>query len=81
MKFCLASSKREDGNGHDPASWNSLLFTPRHLANMMTDVGYEVIQPCRVIRYKTPEGRLFAVGRRNSHVDMRRSGLSVRTIR
>lgn len=81
MEFCSAWSKRERGNGHDPAGWNSLLFTPEQLAGMMTDVGYEVIQPCRVIKYKTPEGRLFAVGRRNSHVDMRRAGLSVRRIR
>ncbi len=75
------SSQGASSNGQANLDWNSLLFTPENLAAMMADVGYEVPHPRRVIKYKTPESRLFAVGRRSRHVDMCRTGLSVRSVR
>ena len=56
--------------------WNWLFPSPSALFQMMTDVGYSDVQ---VNKYD--KGSLFAVGKRKSHVDMMRSGLSVRTIR
>jgi len=88
----LATDPRQLAKAHAPSAssqdgaqldvpWNAMLFTPENLAAMMTGVGYEVVQPCRAIRYKTPHCRLFAVGQRTTHVDLRRNGLSVRSIR
>ncbi|MCK4660156.1 MAG: class I SAM-dependent methyltransferase [Phycisphaerae bacterium] len=77
----LSPAQRSQCAGMSRIGWNSLLFTPRNLAEMMGEVGYELAQPCRAIKYKTPQARLFTVGRRNHHVGLPRAGLSVRTIR
>ena len=68
-------------DGRDDLIWNRLLFLPENLTNMMASIGYDVIEPGRAIRFKTPHERLFVVGQRNAHVDLRRNGLSVRGIR
>lgn len=69
-----------DSDG-EQCGWNALLFTPHKLAAMLSDVGYQVDQLGRIIKHKTPLGRLFTAARRNRHVDLRRSGLSVSDIR
>jgi hypothetical protein len=43
----------------------------------MTDVGYDALEVGDV----TLDNRLYAVGRRRRHVDMRRDGLSIRSLR
>jgi hypothetical protein len=44
---------------------------------MLADVGYDEIEVGEATRKK----RLYAVARRTTHVDMRRDGLSVPTLR
>jgi hypothetical protein len=44
---------------------------------MLSDVGFAAIEVGKV----TGDGRLYATARRERHVDMRRDGLSVPTIR
>lgn len=56
--------------------WNWLFPSPSALFQMMTDVGYSEVQ---VNKYE--KENLFVIGKRKSHVDLMRSGLSVRTIR
>jgi len=58
------------------SGWNWFLPSPSALEQMMADVGFTDIQVGKVIN-----GRVFAVGKRESHVDMMRGGLSVKTIR
>lgn len=55
--------------------WNWFFPSPKTLSQMMSDVGYEDILLSNIIH-----GRAFAVGKRKRHVDMMRSGLSVRGI-
>lgn len=57
--------------------WNWFDFSPAALSQMMRDVGYVETQVGKV----TLNNRLYAVGQRESHVPMRRDGLSVRTLR
>jgi 2-polyprenyl-3-methyl-5-hydroxy-6-metoxy-1,4-benzoquinol methylase len=57
--------------------WNWFDLSPAALAQMMSDVGYRQVRLGRV----TPEDRLYAVARRETHVDMRRDGLSVSDLR
>jgi len=56
--------------------WNWLIPSLPTLTQMMADVGYSKVDG----RYQ-PVQRAFAVGTRESHQDMMRGGLSVRTIR
>jgi SAM-dependent methyltransferase len=56
--------------------WNWFFPSSSTLAQMMSDVGYTDIRAS-----KATHGRVFAVGRRETHVDMMRSGLSVKNIR
>lgn len=80
-EICAGSTRDADPEGPPASGWNAMLFTPRNFAAMLKSVGYEVDQPGRIIRHKTPLGRLFTVARRERHVDFCRSGLSVREIR
>lgn len=57
--------------------WNWFDLSPAALSQMMADVGYAEIEVGEV----TQNHRLYAVGRRATHVDMRRDGLSIRTLR
>lgn len=57
--------------------WNWFDLSPAALSQMMADVGYTEIQVGKV----TLNDRIYAVGRRASHLGMRRDGLSVRTLR
>jgi len=57
--------------------WNWFDLSPAALSQMMADVGYTEIQVGQV----TPDNRLYAVGRRATHLDMRRDGLSIRNLR
>ena len=54
--------------------WEWFIPSPITLSQMMSDVGYTDV----VIKVM---GRTFALGRRHTHVDMMRGGLSVRTVR
>lgn len=64
------------GNSEHPWGWHWLLFTPPTLQEMMRFVGFTIDHPCTIV-----DGRSFVVGRRDHHVDFRRSGLSLRDIR
>jgi 2-polyprenyl-3-methyl-5-hydroxy-6-metoxy-1,4-benzoquinol methylase len=57
--------------------WNWFDLSPAALHQMLSDVGFAGIEVGRV----TGDGRLYATARRERHVDMRRDGLSVPTIR
>jgi 2-polyprenyl-3-methyl-5-hydroxy-6-metoxy-1,4-benzoquinol methylase len=57
--------------------WNWFDLSPAALAQMMKDVGYSNIEVGPVTRKK----RLYAVGQRGSHIEMRRDGLSMRALR
>ena len=57
--------------------WNWFDLSPPALSRMMADVGYRQVRVGRV----THDDRLYAVARRESHVDMRRDGLSVSGLR
>ncbi len=57
--------------------WNWFDLSPPALLQMLQDVGYSEIQLGEI----TPGERLYAVARRISHVEMRRDGLSVKTLR
>jgi SAM-dependent methyltransferase len=57
--------------------WNWFDLSPGALSQMMADVGYTEIQ----VGQFTRNNRLYAVGRRATHIDMRRDGLSVPTLR
>ncbi len=74
----ILARRAEDaaGNSERPWGWHWLLFTPPTLQEMMRFVGFTIDHPCTVV-----DGRTFAVGRRDHHVDFRRSGLSMRDIR
>lgn len=74
----ILARRAEDaaGNSERPWGWHWLLFTPPTLQEMMRFVGFTIDHSCTVV-----DGRTFAVGRRDQHVDFRRSGLSVRDIR
>ena len=74
----ILTRRAEDaaGNSEHPWGWHWLLFTPPTLQEMMRFVGFTIDHPCTVV-----DGRTFAVGRRDHHVDFRRSGLSMRNIR
>jgi len=67
-----SGSKKELSRG----GWNWFIPSPSGLCQMMADVGYTEIRIGKVIH-----NRVFAVGKRHSHVDMMRAGLSVRGIR
>jgi len=67
------AGREEDMNRR---GWNWFMPSPRALAQMMTDVGYSDVQIV-----PPPPGRTFAFGKRRSHVDMLRAGLSARSIR
>jgi SAM-dependent methyltransferase len=58
------------------SGWNWFIPSPITLSQMMADVGYTDIQVGRV-----RGGRVFAVGKRDTHVDIMRGGLSVKNIR
>ena len=62
--------------------WNWFIPSPESLRQMLTDVGYRDIRlgPIRDNRAYGAE-RLYATAKRVSHIDMLRSGLSVRKIR
>jgi 2-polyprenyl-3-methyl-5-hydroxy-6-metoxy-1,4-benzoquinol methylase len=57
--------------------WNWFDFSPAALSLMLRDVGFAEIDVGKV----TLTNRLFAVAQRQTHVPMRRDGLSVRTLR
>jgi 2-polyprenyl-3-methyl-5-hydroxy-6-metoxy-1,4-benzoquinol methylase len=57
--------------------YNWFDFSPSALSQMLADVGYAEIQVGEATRKK----RLYAVAQRTTHVDMRRDGLSVPTLR
>lgn len=81
IEFARQSRGHQGFNRQNDLDWNALLFTPDNLAAMMAEVGFDMVQPCRQIKFKTPLDRLFAVGQRNRHMDFRRTGLSVRNVR
>lgn len=56
--------------------WDWFIPAPLTVKQMLIDVGYEDIRVGKIIHR-----RLFAVGKRNNHVDMNRSGFSKRFIR
>lgn len=56
--------------------WNWFYPSTTTLSQMMADVGFTDIQVSKVIK-----GRALAVGKRDTHVDMMRGGLSVKNIR
>ncbi len=56
--------------------WDWYVPSPVAIMRMMTDTGYEDVRYSNVLN-----GRSFAVGRRSSHVDLMRAGLSVPAIR
>ena len=58
------------------SGWNWLIPSPTTLSQMMSDVGYTDVQVSEVML-----GRAFAIGKRDTHVDIMRAGLSVRNIR
>lgn len=60
----------------DRRGWNWFIPSPRVLGQMMRDVGF-----ANVSIVPRASHRVFAVGTRQTHVDMLRSGLSVRSIR
>jgi 2-polyprenyl-3-methyl-5-hydroxy-6-metoxy-1,4-benzoquinol methylase len=78
---CLVEStgvrQRRAMISYERRRWNWFDLSPAALELMLEDVGYEDVQVGRV----TPNERLYAVARRKRHVDMRRDGLSVRTLR
>lgn len=57
--------------------YNWFDFSPSALTQMLADVGYDEIEVGEATRKK----RLYGVARRTTHVDMRRDGLSVPTLR
>jgi SAM-dependent methyltransferase len=60
--------------------WNWLSPSPTTLSQMMTDVGFTKIRLSQVIQSSAGK-RILAVGQKDRHRDMMRSGLSVRRIR
>lgn len=63
--------------GFQRRQWNWFDPSPPALAQLLQDVGFRHIKVGPV----TPDRRLYAVGTRVTHVDMRRDGLSMPTIR
>jgi hypothetical protein len=60
----------------DRSGWNWFIPSPSTLTSMMADVGYKNIRASRV-----RAGWVFAVGEKETHLDIMRGGLSVRGIR
>lgn len=67
--------KSGSAKGLSRSGWNWFVPSPEVLSKMMSDVGYTDIQ------IKVIGKRAFAVGKRHTHVDMMRGGLSDRNIR
>jgi 2-polyprenyl-3-methyl-5-hydroxy-6-metoxy-1,4-benzoquinol methylase len=67
---------RGDRSARNRSGWNWYFPSLAALARMMEDVGFAQVQVSKVIA-----GRAFAVGRRDSHVDIMRGGLSVPGLR
>ena len=63
--------------GYERREWNWFDPSPKALHQLFLDVGFKDISVGNV----TPNGRLYGVGRREKHVDMRRDGLSIPSIR
>ncbi len=68
----ISSGKKENLNR---SGWSWFFPSPTTISQMMYDVGY------RDIKFKKIFGRTFAIGKRYKHVDIMRSGLSIRDIR
>ena len=62
---------------YERRQWNWFDPSPGAVRQVMKDVGFTDVRVGPV----TPNGRVYAIGRREKHVDMRRDGLSVPTIR
>ena|SRR5262245_50227571 len=60
--------------------WNWFSPSPTTLSQMMTDVGFTNIRLSQVIQSSAGK-RILAVGQKDRHRDMMRSGLSVRRTR
>jgi hypothetical protein len=58
------------------SGWNWFIPSQTSISQMMADIGYVDIQISDVMN-----GRAFAVGKRQTHVDMMRGGISARAIR
>lgn len=58
------------------SGWNWFIPSPSALAQMMKDVGFDNVRASDVLN-----GRVLAAGRRTTHCDMNRAGLSVRNVR
>jgi len=78
--ICLLETAAIDSNkpilSYERHRWNWFIPSQATLHQMMTDVGYIDVQVGKVVN-----GRVFAVGKRGTHIDMMRGGLSARTIR
>ena len=64
-----------DSNKLNRGGWNWFVPSVSSLIQMMKDVGFEEIRVNKIVN-----GRVFAVGKKNKHVDIMRSGLSVKNI-
>jgi len=78
--ICLLETRAIDSGksilSYERDRWNWYIPSPSALHQMMVDVGFSDVKVSNVIG-----SRAFAVGKRDIHKDMRRDGLSVRTIR